>query len=128
MLAREFAATLPTRCPLTEPGMSIAASNDYIAAARNFGNWLIKSRPKRWPENPFTSVAKLNADEDVRYERRPATLDELAQILEAARRGPQCCGLSGNDRAMLYLTAAYTGLRAGDHADLHQLPNSRRVE
>ena len=36
-----------------KPGLSFASSNDHVAALQNFGNWLIKGRPKRWPENPL---------------------------------------------------------------------------
>ena len=53
-------------------GLSFAASNDHVAALKNLGNRLIKSRPKRWPENLFTGMSKLNSGEDVRLERRPA--------------------------------------------------------
>ncbi len=118
ILAREFGCNLPQECPLSDLGLSFAANNDYIAAARNFGNWLTKSRPKRWPENPFTNLTKLNAAEDVRHERRPASADELARIVQAARKGQPFRGLSGDDRAVLYLVAAYTGLRASELASL----------
>ena len=118
ILAREFGCNLPQECPLSDLGLSFAANNDYIAAARNFGNWLTKSRPKRWPENPFTNLTKLNAAEDVRHERRPASADELARIVQAARKGQPFRGLSGDDRAVLYLVAAYSGLRASELASL----------
>ena len=103
---------------MTEPGLSFAASNDYVAALKNFGNWLIKGRPKRWPENPFDGVGKLNADEDVRLERRPATLDEFKRLLVAASHGEPFRGLTGTDRVMLYLVASETGLRANELASL----------
>ncbi len=118
LLCREFNCGLPDQCPLVEPGMSIAGSNDYVAACKNFGNWLTETVPKRWPENPFSPVGKLNAEEDVRLDRRPATHDELRRLVEAARQGRPFRGLSGRDRAALYLTAAYTGLRAHELATL----------
>ncbi len=103
---------------ITEPGLSFASSNDHVAALKNFGNWLIKGRPKRWPENPFDGVGKLNADEDVRLERRPATLDEFRRLLVAASSGMPFRGLTGTDRVMLYLVASETGLRANELASL----------
>ena len=63
-------------------------------------------------------VAKLNADEDVRLERRPATLDEFRRLLVAASCGLPFRGLTGTDRVMLYLVASETGLRANELASL----------
>jgi integrase/recombinase XerC len=100
------------------PGLSIAASNDHIAALKNFGNWLIKSRPKRWPENPFSGMAKLNSAGDVRLERRPASPDEFPKLLAAAANGEPFRGLSGEDRVVLYLVATETGFRVSELASL----------
>ena len=100
------------------PGLSIAASNDHIAALKNFGNWLTKARPKRWPENPFSGMAKLNAAEDIRLERRPASSDEFQKLLTAATNGKPFRGLTGNDRVVLYLVATETGFRASELASL----------
>jgi|GEM_PF-400459 len=122
IVAKEFACELPERCPLpADVGMSIAASNDYVAACKNFGNWLTKTRPKRWPENPLSPVGKLNADEDVRRERRPASVEEFQRLVAAARLGEPFRGLSGVDRAMLYVVAVYTGFRASELGSLRAL-------
>ena len=64
-------------------------------------------------------VAKLNADEDVRLERRPATLDEFRRLLVAASCGLPFRGLTGTDRVMLYLVASETGLRANERSEEH---------
>ncbi len=101
-----------------QQGMSIAASNDHIAVAKNFGNWLIKSRPKRAPENPFTGLGKLNAHEDVRLVRRPATVNELRQLLAVCSTRKPFRSLTGPDRAMLYHVAVETGFRASELASL----------
>ena len=100
------------------PGLSIASSNDHIAALKNFGNWLIKARPKRWPENPFSGMAKLNSAADLRLKRRPATPEEFPKLLAAAATGKPFRGLNGRDRAMLYLVATETGFRASELASL----------
>jgi len=100
------------------PGLSIAASNDHVAALKNFGNWLIRTRPKRWPENPFSGMAKLNSEGDVRLERRPASSEELPKLLTAAANGKPFRGLTGEDRVALYLVATETGFRASELASL----------
>ncbi len=100
------------------PGLSIAASNDHVAALKNFGNWLIRTRPKRWPENPFSGMTKLNSEGDVRLERRPASSEELPKLLTAAANGKPFRGLTGEDRVALYLVATETGFRASELASL----------
>ena len=105
-------------CERRQQGMSISASNDYVAAAKNFGSWLIKSRPMRWHENPFVGIGKLNADEDVRLERRPATMDELRSLLTATENAKPFRGLTGRDRSVLYRVAVETGFRANELASL----------
>jgi integrase len=100
-------------------GLSVAGSNNYLRAAKAFGGWLVKSRPKRWQENPFTGLSKLNEQEDIRRDRRPLIADELARLIHAAASsGESFRGLLGIDRAILYRTAAYTGLRASELASL----------
>lgn len=41
-------------------------------------------------------------------------------LVDAAEYGETVCGLAGRDRAMLYLMAAYTGLRASELASLSE--------
>src|SRR5262249_22099850 len=53
-----------------------------------------------------------------RHRRRPLTADEFARLLAAARGGSVFRGLSGPHRAMLYLVAGSTGLRASELASL----------
>ena len=63
-------------------------------------------------------MSKLNSGEDVRLERRPATPDEFPKLLTAAVHGTPFRSLTGPDRAMLYLVAVETGLRASELASL----------
>ena len=99
-------------------GLSVAASNDHIAALKNFGNWLVNVRPKRWPHNPFSGMKKLNSASDVRLDRRPANPEELQKLLTATANGKPFRGLTGEDRVMLYLVATETGFRASELASL----------
>jgi len=99
--------------------MAIRTSNYYVAACRQFGAWLVRSR--RWPQNPFAHLPKLNADTDDRRERRALSGNELAHLIKSTRGSEdEFRGLSGRDRSILYLTAACTGLRASELASLSE--------
>lgn len=93
-------------------GMGSGTSNHYLTAVKSFGNWLLKAR--RLPENPFAHVSRVNAKIDVRVVRRALTQDELSWLVSAAETGDEFRGLAGKDRAVLYLMAAFTGLRASE--------------
>jgi integrase len=117
ILEQEFGFSLPRQCPLPdEPGMSIAASNDYVSSVKNFANWMVRSR--RMPENPFRYLRKLNADSDPRHQRRPALPEDFAELLLATAAGKTFRGITGRDRVMIYLIATTTGFRASELASL----------
>ena len=94
----------------------ISTSNHYLRAVKSFTTWLVKTR--RTSENALAGLSALNADADIRRERRDCSADEFRRLLQAAVKGPQVCGLNGPERAALYLTATYTGLRASELASL----------
>ena len=108
-------ATLPDGAPKLR-AISIATSNHYLTAFKGFCRWLVKDR--RMPDNPIAHLSALNAKTDVRHERRPLSNEEFTAFIEAARAGKPFRGLSGESRAMLYLVAANTGLRASELASL----------
>ena len=98
-------------------GLSVASSNHHLVAVKSFGNWLVKDR--RWPENQFAHLSRLNAKVDVRCERRALSADELGRVVAAAERSAVVFrGLEGQTRAMLYRIASMTGLRANELASL----------
>ncbi len=101
-----------------ESGLSPAGSNHYLVAVKAFGNWLVKDR--RWPENPFAYLSRVNAKVDVRVVRRALSNEELSRVIDAAMTGAPFRDLSGSDRAMLYAIAALTGLRASELASLSE--------
>ncbi len=85
-------------------GLGIASGNHYIGSVKSFGGWLVKSR--RWPENPFAHLSRLNAKLDVRHERRALSNAELSGLIEAAERSREAFReLDGSTRAMLYRVA-----------------------
>ncbi len=61
----------------------------------------------------------MNEDVDVKRERRAATPEELEWLIKAAKESEEVYRrLAGEDRMMLYFTAAYSGLRAQELASL----------
>jgi len=94
----------------------IVTANAYVTALKSFGHWL--KRTGRTAGNPFESLTKLNPSTDIRRERRALTNEEFRALLKATGNGPARYGLSGQDRAALYVLGAYTGLRAGELASL----------
>ena len=63
---------------------------------------------------------KLNAEEELnpKHPRRPASDEDFDRLLTATMAGGSFRGLTGPDRAMLYLTAVSTGFRAAELAGL----------
>jgi integrase len=69
-------------------------------------------------EDPLAELRMLNASADRRHDRRPLSSDELKRLVEAAEVGKPVEGITGRDRAMVYLLAAWTGYRKGEIASL----------
>jgi site-specific recombinase XerC len=95
-------------------GTSAKTSNYYLASLKQFGKWLVHSR--RSPNNPWEHLrpAKVTTLKRV---RRAASVEELRELLTAAYHGKPF-RLSGPDRAMLYVVAIQSGLRASELASL----------
>ena len=96
--------------------IGIKTSNYYQAALKEFCNWLV--RDGRVPSNPVEHLQSLNADPDVRWQRRPLSGDQFAALIESAMHGPSIQCMNGPDRAMLYILAAWTGYRRKELASL----------
>ncbi|HUY31631.1 MAG TPA: hypothetical protein VMV69_02550 [Pirellulales bacterium] len=94
----------------------MATSNHRLGAAKAFTRWLVRDR--RAPDNALAHLSAMNAKVDVRRERRTLDPAEFVALIEAARRGEAFRELSGPDRALLYMLAANTGLRANELASL----------
>jgi integrase len=101
---------------LRAKGRSVASSNHYLRAVKMFTRWLVRDR--RAAEDRLIGLSLLNAKVDVRHKRRTLLPDQLSELLKAAKTGRSFRGLTGEDRAMLYLVALHTGLRAGKLASL----------
>jgi len=105
-------------------GVSKKTSNYYLTAMKGFLNWMVKYR--RMLDNPLSPLTGQSTEGENARERRALEPDELSRLLKATKEGPKYRNLSGQDREALYLTAAYTGLRAGELASLK--PGSFNLE
>lgn len=90
--------------------------NHYIQAIDSFCNWMV---PKRMQHNPLQGMKRLNAQEDIRHERRALLPDEFEKLVNSARSGNvsiQC--FNGEHRARIYILSYMTGLRRREIASL----------
>lgn len=53
-----------------------------------------------------------------RQDRRTLSADEFSRLIDVARAGKRVEGISGPDRAMMYISAVWTGLRKGEIGSL----------
>jgi integrase len=104
--------------------MSIQTSNHYLRAIKQFSRWLVRDR--RAGEDPLAFISMLNVATDRRHDRRPLTETEFTALITATTSGKTMSRLTGQDRAMLYTVAAYTGLRASELSSL--TPESFRLD
>jgi integrase len=91
----------------------------YESTTRTFGKWLVET--ERQERDPFRLLKLTYVGEgDLVHERTAFTLEQVRKIVEAARSGPSRLGLTGEQRAMLYTFASYTGLRARESASVRR--------
>lgn len=84
--------------------------NSYLMAIKQFCNWMVDN--ERAVRSPVRKIKRLTLDDDA-Y-RRVLTTEEFARLLDATAKAPCRYGMSGQERAVLYLLAAETGLRYGE--------------
>jgi site-specific recombinase XerD len=102
---------------LRAKGRSVRTSNAYLIAIKSFSRWIVRER--RAKEDALSHLQRLNAETDVRRRRRVLTPDELDRLVAAAQKSGDRLGrMRGQDRAIVYRLAAFTGLRAQEIASL----------
>lgn len=99
-----------------ERGLSTATAANYLAAVKGFTRWLCEDE-RAIETDPLARVSVPTRHEPVR-EKRALEPAELTRLLDATRTAPPAFGLTGTERACLYLVAASTGLRAQELASL----------
>lgn len=99
--------------------------NHYLQAMDEFGKWLVAT--KRLPSNPLAGIERLNAETDIRHQRRALSTEEVSRLVRAARdSGVEVQGYPGELRARVYLMSFLTGLRRLELGSL--TPNSFRLD
>ena len=85
-------------------------ANAAIKAVRQFGTWLYVNHIT--PADLLNKrLQTYNESLDQRRLRREMSEEEFRLLLQAAAAGPRRCGISGEDRAVLYQVAVGTGFR-----------------
>ena len=96
---------------------SAETRNHYLTAIKSFTRWLWKVG--RLPEDPLAGLSRWNPEPDRRVIRRPLTVEELTRLISTTENSSRVFrGLTGRDRASLYVLAAYSGLRVSELAGL----------
>lgn len=98
---------------------SVQTLNFYLAAARSFALWLAETGRVHANPLPRSKLRPGNVATDRRHDRRTLSPEELSNLLAATLTSHTTFrGLNGTARHALYLTAAGTGFRVGELADL----------
>jgi integrase/recombinase XerD len=96
--------------------LGIKSCNYYLASIKAFLGWMVSD--VRTDRNPLAHLKGLNAQVDIRRERRCLEPQQFALFLEAARHGKPVRCIAGEHRRMLYILAAGSGLRCSELASL----------
>ena len=100
-----------------ELGKSYRTRNAALKSMRAFVRWMVNS--DRLAKDPLRCLAAINEDADPnRRRRRSLTSEEFSKLIAAAEAGPKIEDVSGRERAMIYVMAAWTGLRRSELAAL----------
>ena len=97
-------------------GLSVKSSNDYLQAIKQFCRWMVADR--RMPDNPLAYLSGLNVKTDRRHDRRALSVEEIDRLIKVTAEGKKHHKMAGKERAMLYMLALNTGLRANEVASL----------
>ncbi|HVK09682.1 MAG TPA: hypothetical protein VM597_12980 [Gemmataceae bacterium] len=103
--------TVDSVLAMAHKGMNARTADAYLGDLRSFWAWLCEKHGASG--NPLKRARVAVEDDDVRHNRRALSAEELSQLVAAARASDKVyrC-LTDPDRATLYLTALWSGLRA----------------
>ncbi len=103
---------------LTEKGRSSRTRNASLKGLRAMVAWMLAA--EKLERDPFRTIGVLNEEADAgRRIRRALSSDEFETLLNTAEASEETIeGIAGVQRAVLYLTAAWTGLRRKELGDL----------
>ena len=111
---------------MTAAGRSPRTRNHALSAIKAFFRWLYNVERIREVPRGVAKITKLSEESDRKLIRRALSRDEVNQLIEVTRMGPDRVAtragrgqtttaiITGPDRAMLYDLAAGTGFRANE--------------
>ena len=93
--------------------LSAKSCNHYLQAMKQFCRWLIDNN--RIYDNPVAMLKPIKLNSGNTAQRRALTEEEITGLLQAAMHNPsKHNGLNGQERALVYQLALYTGLRLNE--------------
>ncbi len=93
--------------------ISKATYNYYIRAIKQFTKWLVDTGKAY--RDPLKSLKKINITKfDQNRPARTLSVDEVRTLIQTTLRAGEYRGISGKERALIYLIANETGLRANE--------------
>lgn len=99
------------------PKFGTTSMNHYIVAIKSFCRWMAIVERVDSPGR-MEALSRETDKTDKRHIRRVLTAEEFGRLVRSAREGESFAGLSGAERAVLYIVASTTGLRASELASL----------
>ncbi|MDI1346320.1 MAG: tyrosine-type recombinase/integrase [Pseudolabrys sp.] len=99
--------------PTTRSPRTLNLRRAYV---KNFTNWLRKKG--RIAHDPLADFSHFRTDGFERVKRRPLSTEEQRRLIAAAESSGVIEGISGPDRAMLYVCALATGFRKAECGSL----------
>lgn len=100
----------------TAGAMALQTVTHYVRAIKQFTHWL--DDHDRIMKDPMRLLKTMNAATDRRHVRRSLSAKEFKKLIASTKANRKIGTLTGPDRAILYLVAAYTGYRASELDDL----------
>lgn len=94
------------------PKLNANSLNHYLRSIKSFVRWL--HRDGRITRDPISTMHGYRTAADPRRPRRAFSMEEVGRLCEAAERAPRVLGVTGHDRAMLYLLMLNTGFRLNE--------------
>jgi integrase len=100
----------------TRDDLATGTINHYLTALKSFTRWAVKQN--RMPASSLLMIGSVATEGEESFQRRALTVEQFDALIAAADMGKKVQRQSGEDRAWLYMTAAYSGLRASELASL----------
>lgn len=99
---------------LAAQGFADKTCNQKITALRNFCLWVVEQDDNSYTEHPANKVSRVR-NPKAKRPRRALSLDDLLHLLRTtAASNRTILKMTGPERALLYRTAAETGLRQSE--------------